>query len=50
MRLGLPELLAPDSKYSDLGSGMQGFPDYFALVGLAKLGKSWVRNNSLTDR
>ncbi|KAL3146940.1 hypothetical protein ABBQ38_014910 [Trebouxia sp. C0009 RCD-2024] len=28
----------------------QGFPDYFALVGVATQGKSWVRNNSLVDR
>lgn len=28
----------------------QGFPDYFALVGLASEGKSWVRNKSLVDR
>lgn len=31
--------------------GMQGFPDYFALVGLSTKGSSsWVRNPSLTDR
>ena len=29
---------------------MQGFPDYFALVGIARPGKSWVRNSSLNDR
>ncbi|KAL0043430.1 hypothetical protein WJX79_004501 [Trebouxia sp. C0005] len=28
----------------------QGFPDYFALVGVANMSKSWVRNDSLEDR
>ena len=30
--------------------GAQGFPDYFALVGVANMSKSWVRNDSLEDR